>query len=57
MYKCGNCGCTFEEESIKEERILTGEYWGAPAYETVYCCPCCGVDDVYNIDEEDEKDE
>lgn len=43
-FRCNNCGCEFDEpKRVKESR---GEFWGAPAYETMYCCPSCGSDDL-----------
>lgn len=43
MNICNNCDFQFETPERSKE--LMGEYWGAPAYETIYRCPCCGSDD------------
>ena len=43
MFKCNDCGRTFEEP--KEYRESRGEFWGFPAYETIWLCPCCGGQD------------
>lgn len=59
MLYCHDCGEYFEEpRKVRESR---GEFWGAPAYETMYYCPCCGssnFDDDYPDEFDDcEEDE
>lgn len=56
MFKCRDCGTTFEEPKIIEEP--RGEYHGVPCYEETECCPCCGSydwDDEYIVDEEEDQ--
>ena len=43
MYKCNECGEEFDEPVSYPECV--GEYWGAPAYQSFYMCPCCKSDD------------
>lgn len=43
MYVCLDCHGTFEEPISYKEKM--GEFWGFPAYETFYICPCCGSSD------------
>ena len=39
MYKCSCCGELFESpKAVNESR---GEFWGMPAFETMYYSPCC----------------
>ena len=52
MYYCTNCGRWVED--LKEYRECVGEFWGAPAYETFWCCPHCGSDEVLDRDEYEE---
>ena len=53
-YRCIDCEQEFDEpEKVQESR---GEFWGMPAYETVYYCPYCGGD-VADNDEEDYDEE
>lgn len=41
-FVCCNCGKIFDyPEAVEESR---GEYWGMPAYETMYYSPCCTYD-------------
>lgn len=41
-FKCLDCGRIFTEpKAVQESR---GEYWGFPAYETMYYCPYCEGD-------------
>lgn len=56
MYRCKDCGAIFERPSWYEENV--GEYWGFPAYETFYMCPCCNSDDFepYYEDEDEFMD-
>ena len=44
MYRCKECGKTFDEPDSYEENM--GEYWGAPAYDTFYICPFCGDENI-----------
>ena len=42
MYKCCCCGELFESpKAVNESR---GEFWGMPAFETMYYSPCCEED-------------
>lgn len=52
MWKCYDCGATFEEPATYQENV--GDFWGAPAYESFDCCPNCKSDDIEDIDEEKE---
>lgn len=45
MYICCECGQTFDEEEVRVEKELMGEYWGENAYAETYHCPYCGADD------------
>ena len=48
---CYNCDATFDEpQRVEESR---GEFWGMPAYETMYLCPACGSSE---FDEQEEED-
>ena len=55
MFKCYDCGHTFEEpKPVQEPR---GEFWGMPCTETMYYCPYCGSDCFDECKEdEDEQD-
>ena len=58
MYKCNCCGKKFDHPRAVEES--RGEFWGMPAYETMYYCPICGsedYDDWFWFDADDEEDE
>lgn len=47
-FMCYDCKEVFDEpKKVQESR---GEFWGMPAFETMYYCPCCGSE---AIDEED----
>lgn len=48
-YVCIECGKVIDEDDLIQEEEYRGEFWGAPAYETVSCSPCCHseVDDYY----------
>ena len=56
-FRC-ECGCEFDEpEAVQESR---GEFWGMPAYETMYYCPACGdtcFDEITDDDEEENEDD
>lgn len=58
MVKCFDCGWIGDAEELKAVEESRGEFWGMPAYETMYYCPCCGSDciDDYNGEEDDEDD-
>lgn len=54
-YQCCNCGNIFNGSEIQEVQESRGEFWGMPAYETMYYSPCCTdsvvevvADDVYD---------
>lgn len=52
---CNDCENGFDEyDEVEEDR---GEFWGMPAYETMYYCPFCGSEDFDEVEEEDEEDE
>lgn len=42
-FACRNCGEGFDDPDVVEED--RGEFWGMPAYEEMWYCPCCGSDD------------
>lgn len=54
MYKCNECGCEFEEPRVFQD--YRGEFWGVPAYETMWVCPCCESEDYDEIEENEEED-
>ena len=43
MFRCNCCGNIFEEPKLVMES--RGEFWGSPAYESMYYCPFCGDED------------
>lgn len=43
MFKCNDCGCSFEKPDTTAER---SEYFGATAIEYRPCCPNCKSDDI-----------
>ena len=49
MLKCADCGriyhSTDELKRVEEDR---GEFWGMPAYETMYYC-WCGSEDLEEV--------
>lgn len=49
-YKCLNCNETFDEPDSRQEYM--GEFWGMPAYDTIYICPHCGSDEIVDTGEE-----
>lgn len=53
--RCFRCGREFEDPELTRE--YRGEYWGQPAYETVYVCPFCGSDEIGEEEEEQEYDD
>ncbi len=60
MVKCFDCGWIGDAEELKRVEESRGEFWGTPAYETMYYCPCCGsdyIDDYKGEDEEDDEDD
>lgn len=59
MLRCNDCGWLGYFEELKRVEESRGEFWGAPAYETMYYCPCCGGEDIddYKGEDEDEEDE
>lgn len=54
MFKCEDCGATFEEVSTYQECV--GEYWGAPAYETFGCCPRCKSTEFEEVSEDGSRE-
>lgn len=55
-FKC-DCGCVFSEEECGNRRELVGEFWGVPAYQNFNCCPECGSEDFYELEEEEDEEE
>ena len=51
MYKCERCDWTGSASELGHYTEYRGECHGAPAWETLPCCPECGYD-VENIKEE-----
>lgn len=51
MYKCERCDWTGESSELGHYTEYRGECHGAPAWETLPCCPECGYD-VEDIEEE-----
>ncbi len=56
-YRCSDCGNIFAEDEIETVRESRGEFWGAPAYETVSVCPYCHSDEFDEFNENEEGDE
>lgn len=59
MLRCCDCGWIGTGDELKAVEESRGEFWGTPAYETMYYCPCCGSDDIeddYEPDEEEQDD-
>ena len=54
MYKCERCDWTGSASELGYYTEYRGECHGAPAWETLPCCPECGYD-VENIEEEKKK--
>lgn len=55
MFRCAECGSEFEEpRAVQESR---GEFWGAPCWETIYCCPFCGDTCFDEVQDEEDDDE
>ena len=53
MYKCCDCGKTFDMPKVVKECI--GEYWGLPYFEEFGYCPYCNSDDFEDITEQEDK--
>ena len=51
MYKCERCNWTGSASELGHYTEYRGECHGAPAWETLPCCPECGYD-VEDIKEE-----
>lgn len=51
MYKCERCDWTGSSSELGHYTEYRGECHGAPAWETLPCCPECGYD-VESIEEE-----
>lgn len=58
-YICRDCGNYFDSPATEQED--RGEYWGMPAFETMYYCPFCGSEDFDDagivLDELQEQEE
>ena len=63
MYRCLNCGCSFEEPD--HETLSYEDYYGVGSmfprgshhYFTLHTCPGCNSDDIEEFCEEDEEEE
>lgn len=44
--KCSDCGHVFAEEDAETTQEYVGEFWGAPAYQTISICPNCRSEDI-----------
>lgn len=55
IYKCGECGRTFDEPETWRE--IRGEFWGVMAYETMTGCPNCYSGDFDEYKEGENEDE
>lgn len=56
LYRCCNCGRVFSDHEMKIVEESRGEFWGMPAFETMYYSPCC-TDDFEEVYEEDMEEE
>ena len=58
MLRCCKCGRMFDECDVNITDEYRGEYWGFPAYETIYSSPCCRSDfeDVEDPENDEEKE-
>ena len=58
MYRCSNCGYTFDEPVSRE--VCWESYFGVKNYFSSYnCgtvteCPCCGSEDIQEEDDDEE---
>lgn len=57
IYKCENCGRVFSEDKADTKSEYVGEFWGAPAYKEILCCPDCRSDEIERYTGENEDDE
>lgn len=55
MIKCCDCGWTGETYELQRVEESRGEFWGMPAYETMYYCPNCGSDCIDDYIDDDEE--
>ena len=55
MLRCCRCRAIFREEDAGYGREYVGEFWGAPAYESVDLCPECNSSDIEDAEEEEEE--
>lgn len=46
LIRCEDCGRILDDYDIEHRQEYRGEFWGAPAYETVGVCGFCGSDDI-----------
>lgn len=57
MCKCMDCKEVFDVSEVVTIREYRGEFWGAPAYETIGVCPWCRSDDIdWDYVDEDEEE-
>lgn len=56
-FYCHDCEKSFDEFFYSREYM--GEFWGAPAYDTLAYCPYCKGDnyDEYNGEEDEEEED
>lgn len=63
MYRCGNCGCEFEEWDAAVIHDTFENYNGVGSMFpnsnefTYHACPQCGSDDLEEFDEEEEEED
>ena len=55
--RCCNCGAEGDTEELRRVRESRGEFWGVPCYEALYVCPCCGSDDIEEVEEESDDED
>ena len=61
MYKCDDCGSTFDEPEIvsycKEEYNGVADLFGHQTWGTYDACPDCGSEDFERFTEDDDEEE
>lgn len=48
--RCDKCGRLFDGRDCKKVEESRGEFWGFPAFETMWYSPCC-TDDFHKLTE------
>lgn len=56
-YICRDCEEIFYEEDAGSYQESRGEFWGAPCWESLMCCPYCKSDDIEEYQEEEEEED